>query len=120
MGAAPIVELPAGVAISAEEKFFYRFAGLLDGYFSMSGLRNYKAKFATIWEPEYIVYPRRLALPRLVQAMTALTELPENKQPILGKERRKLVKDVTQEAIQEIRKARSARRLQRLDETEQP
>ena len=110
MGAAPIVELPEGEEASAEEKFFYRFAGMLDSYFSMSGLRQYKAKFATIWEPEYIVYPRRLALPRLVQAMTALTELPENKKPILSKERRKLVKDVTQEAIQEIRRARAERK----------
>lgn len=110
LGAAPIVELPIGVEISAEEKFFYRIAGMLDSYFSMSGLRNYKAKFATIWEPEYIVYPKRLALPRLVRAMTALTELPENKKPILSKERRKLVKDVTQEIIQEIRKARAAKK----------
>lgn len=110
MGAAPIVELPEGVAISAEEKFFYRIAGMLDNYFSMSGLRNYKAKFATIWQPEYIIYPKRLALPRLVRAMTDITELPENKKPILGKERRKMVKDVTLEMIQEIRKARAVKK----------
>lgn len=115
LGAAPIVELPEGVAVSPEEKFFYRFAGLLDSYFSMSGLRSYKAKFATIFEPEYIVYPKRLALPRLVQAMTALTELPENRKPILSKERRRLAKDVTQEVIQEIRKARASKKAARIE-----
>ncbi len=110
LGPAPIVEVVDREGLSAEEKAYYKLTHHLDAFFSMTGLRRYKAKYATIWEPHYLIYPRTTDLLKLVRALTALSELPENKKPILGKEHRQQAKALTHEAIVEIRKIRAARR----------
>ncbi len=86
MGAAPITKLAAGDKASLEERVFYKLTHHLDFHFRMSGLRNYKAKFATIWEPRYLIHNHITDLPRVLQAFIALTELKENQKPILSKE----------------------------------
>jgi phosphatidylglycerol lysyltransferase len=110
LGPAPIVETEPNADASVEEKLYYKAAQHLDFYFSMTGLRQYKAKFATIWEPHYLIYPHTLDLVRIFQALSALSELPENKVPILSQQRRQQVKAVTQEIIHDISAARAARR----------
>lgn len=109
LGPAPILELPSNETASFEEKAFYRLAHHLDGFFSMSGLRQYKAKFATIWEPRYLIHRRTADWPRVLRAFTNLTELDENRQPLLGRENRREFRKMTVEAIGEIRRARKDR-----------
>lgn len=43
--------------------------------FSYKGLRAYKAKFATIWEPRYAVYRNVFDLPRLALALGKVSEI---------------------------------------------
>ncbi len=45
--------------------------------FSYKGLRAYKAKFASHWEPRYVVYRNVLDLPRLALALGKVSELQE-------------------------------------------
>jgi lysylphosphatidylglycerol synthetase-like protein (DUF2156 family) len=43
--------------------------------FSFEGIRAYKAKFATSWEPRYAIYPNVLDLPRLAFALRHVSEI---------------------------------------------
>jgi lysylphosphatidylglycerol synthetase-like protein (DUF2156 family) len=44
---------------------------------SFRGLHHYKAKFATSWEPRYLVYGNVLELPRAAFAVLHLSEIKE-------------------------------------------
>ncbi|MEZ4675283.1 MAG: phosphatidylglycerol lysyltransferase domain-containing protein [Caldilineaceae bacterium] len=111
MGPAPITHLASGETATREETIFYELTHVLDAFFSMEGLRTYKAKFATIWEPRYIIHRRVTDWPRVVNAFTALTEFEESKQPLLGKQRRQQMRQVTTEVIAEIRRIRAERQV---------
>jgi lysylphosphatidylglycerol synthetase-like protein (DUF2156 family) len=52
--------------------------------FSYAGLMHYKAKFASVWEPRYIIFRRVLDLPRVALALAKVSELPADK--TLGEE----------------------------------
>ncbi|MDW8060637.1 MAG: GNAT family N-acetyltransferase [Thermomicrobium sp.] len=71
LGLAPLagVDLP-GLATDGWRRRFYR---LLDGFFSIEGLRHYKAKFQPEWEPRYIVFRSTLALPMIGLALLKAT-----------------------------------------------
>ena len=43
-------------------------------FFSYRGLRDYKAKFATAWEPRYLVYRDLARLPLLGRALAEVME----------------------------------------------
>jgi lysylphosphatidylglycerol synthetase-like protein (DUF2156 family) len=43
--------------------------------FSYRGLRAYKAKFASRWEPRYVVYQNVFDLPRNALAINTVTKL---------------------------------------------
>jgi lysylphosphatidylglycerol synthetase-like protein (DUF2156 family) len=45
--------------------------------FSFGGLRAYKAKFASRWEPRYVIYRNALDLPKLGIALGKVSELAE-------------------------------------------
>jgi lysylphosphatidylglycerol synthetase-like protein (DUF2156 family) len=45
--------------------------------FSYQGLRAYKAKYATTWEPRYVIYRNILNLPLLARAIGEVTGLNE-------------------------------------------
>jgi len=60
---------------SAEERAIHTFFQQLNFLFSFRGLRHYKAKFATYWEPRYAVYRNVLDLPRMAVALRKLSEL---------------------------------------------
>ena len=64
LGATPIITPDPGEKATLEERAFYQLTNYLDGMFSMRGLRQYKEKFATLWEPRYLVYRHRLDMPR--------------------------------------------------------
>lgn len=61
----------AGAAERAVHLFFQRFNFL----FSFGGVKRYKAKFATDWEPCYAIYRGALDLPRLGVALSKVSKL---------------------------------------------
>jgi phosphatidylglycerol lysyltransferase len=59
---------------SHEERAVHLFFQRLNFLFSFRGLKAYKAKFATGWEPRYVVYRNVLDLPRIALALGKLSE----------------------------------------------
>lgn len=59
---------------SREERAVHLFFQRLNFLFSYRGLKAYKAKFATSWEPRYVIYRNALELPRIALALGKLSE----------------------------------------------
>jgi phosphatidylglycerol lysyltransferase len=51
----------------------------LDFLFSFRGLHHYKAKFATSWEPRYLIYRNIMQLPRIALALRRVSEIRKDK-----------------------------------------
>ena len=109
LGPAPILQLPAEEPATLEEKSYYRLTRHLNSLFSMTGLRNYKEKFATRWEPLYMIHGRVTDWPQVLRAFSDITELPENRQPPLSRERRQQLRQITAGMIAQSRGARTKR-----------
>ncbi len=77
LGMAPMAGFQEREEASAEERAIHSFFQQLNFLFSFRGLRHYKAKFATDWEPRYLVYRNILELPRLALALRRLSEIKE-------------------------------------------
>lgn len=77
LGMAPMSGFQENEEASMEEKAIHYFSQHLNFLFSFTGLRQYKAKFATFWEPRYTVYQNPLDLPRLAIAMGRVSELED-------------------------------------------
>jgi phosphatidylglycerol lysyltransferase len=75
MGMAPMSGFHESEDPSPEEEAVHYFIQRLNFLFSYRGLRAYKAKYATIWEPRYVAYRRVLHLPLVARAIVAVTEL---------------------------------------------
>jgi phosphatidylglycerol lysyltransferase len=75
LGMAPMAGFHAGESASMEERAihtFFQHAGFL---FSFKGLFAFKAKFATSWEPAYVVYRSALDLPKLGLALRRVSKI---------------------------------------------
>jgi phosphatidylglycerol lysyltransferase len=77
LGMAPMAGFQEQEEASPEERAIHAFFQHLNFLFSFKGLLAYKAKFASIWEPRYVVYRRALELPRLAIALGKVSELPD-------------------------------------------
>jgi len=75
LGMAPMAGFREGEEAGAEERSVQYFLQRLNFLFSYTGLLQYKAKFATHWEPRYTVYRNIFDLPRLAMALTRVSEL---------------------------------------------
>jgi phosphatidylglycerol lysyltransferase len=73
LGMAPMSGFRKDEESSAEERAVQAFLRRLDFLFSYQGLFNYKKKFATSWEPRYVVYKNVLDLPRLAVALSRIS-----------------------------------------------
>jgi phosphatidylglycerol lysyltransferase len=73
LGMAPMSGFGEHEESSAEERAVHSFLRRLDFLFSYQGLFNYKKKFATTWEPRYVVYKNVLDLPRLAVALSRVS-----------------------------------------------
>jgi phosphatidylglycerol lysyltransferase len=73
LGMAPMAGFAGGEAASLEERAIHAFFQHLGFLFSFRGLKAYKAKFATSWEPRYVVYRHVLDLPRIGVALARLS-----------------------------------------------
>ena len=75
LGLAPMSGFREGEEAGAEERAVQYFLQRSDFLFSYSGLAEYKAKFATHWEPRYTIYRNVLDLPRLAVALIRVSGL---------------------------------------------
>jgi phosphatidylglycerol lysyltransferase len=75
LGLAPLSGFLAGEEAGAEERAVQFFLQRLDFIFSYEGLSDYKAKFATHWEPRYAIYRNVFELPRMAIALLRLSGL---------------------------------------------
>jgi phosphatidylglycerol lysyltransferase len=75
LGMAPMSGFQPKEDASPEERAIHFFFRHLTFIFSFGGLRAYKAKFATTWEPRYIVYRNVLDLPRVAMTLARVSEI---------------------------------------------
>ena len=75
LGMAPMSGFRENEEASVEEKAIHYFFQHLNFIFSFTGLRQYKSKFATSWEPRYTMYRNPLDLPRLALALGKVSEV---------------------------------------------
>jgi phosphatidylglycerol lysyltransferase len=73
MGMAPMAGFQEREEATAEERAIHAFFQNLNFLFSYRGLRSYKAKFADIWEPRYLIYQNALDLPGLAVALNKVS-----------------------------------------------
>ena len=109
LGPAPIINPPDNEEIDFEEKTFYQLSNHLDSFFRMRGLRVFKEKFATHWEPLYLVYRKRVDIPRFVLVINNLSELDENKKPLFSRVRMQQIQQTSVATLRDMRKARKDR-----------
>jgi phosphatidylglycerol lysyltransferase len=79
LGMAPMTGFQKSEEATMEERAIHRLFQKLDFLFSFRGLYRYKAKFATSWEPRYLVYGNVLELPRTALALRRLSEIKKEK-----------------------------------------
>jgi phosphatidylglycerol lysyltransferase len=79
LGMAPMTGFEEREEATAEERAIHGLFQRLDFLFSFRGLHHYKAKFATSWEPRYLVYRNVLELPRTAFALRRLSEIRKEK-----------------------------------------
>jgi phosphatidylglycerol lysyltransferase len=75
LGMAPLSGLSVRNGAGWEERLVYAVFRRVDCVFSFRGLRSFKAKYATRWEPRYAVYSSPLDLLRLGLALRGVTEI---------------------------------------------
>ncbi len=75
LGMAPMAGFQEGEPATAEERAVHAFFQHLNFLFSYGGLRAYKAKYASAWEPRYLVFQNILQLPAVAIALGRVTEL---------------------------------------------
>jgi phosphatidylglycerol lysyltransferase len=75
LGMAPMSGFQAREEASAAERTVHRFFQHFNFLFSFAGLKHYKAKFATSWEPRYLIYRHVLDLPKLCVALSKVSEM---------------------------------------------
>ncbi len=77
LGLAPMAGFQEREEATAEERAIHIFFQQMNFLFSFRGLRQFKAKFATTWEPRYLVYRRALDLPRLALGLRRVSEVKD-------------------------------------------
>ncbi len=77
LGMAPMSGFQEREEATPEERAIHYFFQHLNFLFSYTGLRQYKAKFASFWEPRYDVLRSLLDLPRLGLALSKVAEFKE-------------------------------------------
>jgi phosphatidylglycerol lysyltransferase len=75
LGMAPMAGFQEHEEASPEERAVHYFMQQLNFLFSYHGLLHYKRKFATIWEPRYMIYRNVLSLPRVARAISEVAEI---------------------------------------------
>jgi phosphatidylglycerol lysyltransferase len=77
LGMAPMSGFQEREEASIEERAIHNFLQRLGFIFSYRGLKHYKAKWAHLWEPRYVIYQNVLDLPLLAMALGKVSEYPD-------------------------------------------
>ncbi len=80
LGMAPMSGFQEREEARPEERAIHSFFQQLNFLFSFRGLRQYKAKFATGWEPRYLIYSQATELPRVALALRRVSELQRDEE----------------------------------------
>jgi phosphatidylglycerol lysyltransferase len=75
LGMAPMTGFREEERATMEERAIHGLFQKLNFLFSFRGLYHYKAKFATSWEPRYLIYTNLFQLPRIALALRRLSEV---------------------------------------------
>ncbi len=75
LGLAPMSGFREGENVTSEEKAIHYFFQHMQFLFSYKGLKAYKAKFASYWEPRYLIYQNALDLPRHAYAINSISKI---------------------------------------------
>jgi phosphatidylglycerol lysyltransferase len=75
LGLAPMTGFKMGEPTTFEERAINGILRKFNFLFHFRSLYQYKAKFATSWEPRYLVYENLLRLPRMARALVHLSEI---------------------------------------------
>lgn len=75
LGMVPMAGFGEHENASVEERAVHGFFQQLNFIFSYRGLKAYKAKFATTWEPRFLIYRTVLDLPRVPLALARVSEM---------------------------------------------
>jgi phosphatidylglycerol lysyltransferase len=75
LGMAPMTGFQEHEEATLEERMIHGVFQKLNFVFSFRGLRHYKAKFATSWEPRYLIYRSSMDLPRIALALRRISEI---------------------------------------------
>ncbi|MEN6608504.1 MAG: phosphatidylglycerol lysyltransferase domain-containing protein [Bryobacteraceae bacterium] len=78
LGMAPMAGFQNQEEAGPEERAIHAFFQHLNFLFSYKGLLAYKSKFATIWEPRYLIYRNILDLPRVAMAISTVSEVDDD------------------------------------------
>ena len=87
LGMAPMAGFQEREEATASERIVHAFFQRANFLFSFSGIKQYKAKFADIWEPRYVVYRNVFDLPNLGLALSRITEASVSERSLLQAER---------------------------------
>jgi phosphatidylglycerol lysyltransferase len=91
LGMAPMSGFQESENPSIQERAIHTFFQRWERIFSFQGLRFYKAKFATSWEPRYVIYRNALDLPRMALALAKVSAFrPDEKIEWLEGEREEI------------------------------
>jgi phosphatidylglycerol lysyltransferase len=74
-GMAPMAGFQENENATREERAIHYFFQNLNFLFSYRGLKHFKAKYASSWEPRYAVVPSSLDLPQLILALRDVSEI---------------------------------------------
>jgi phosphatidylglycerol lysyltransferase len=77
LGMAPMAGFREWEPASIEERAIHEFMQHLSFIFRFQGLRAHKAKFASTWEPRYLVYKNMLNLPLIARTLADVSEIHE-------------------------------------------
>jgi phosphatidylglycerol lysyltransferase len=75
LGMAPMTGFQEHEEATVEERAIHGLFQKLNFLFSFRGLHHYKAKFATSWEPRYLIYRNIMELPRTALALRRVSEI---------------------------------------------
>jgi phosphatidylglycerol lysyltransferase len=73
LGMAPMSGFQESEDSTLQERSIHTFFQRWERIFSFQGLRFYKAKFASTWEPRYVIYRNALDLPRMALALARVS-----------------------------------------------
>lgn len=77
LGMAPMTGFQEKEDAAFEERAVHNFMQHMNFLFRYQGLKSFKAKFATQWEPRYVVYRNIFNLPLVARAIGEVTEFHE-------------------------------------------